>query len=139
MNFETGMNCPCLAKCSQMENEKKKNKCENDCDKECSKPDVISAQKRKKHFLIETGKKHFLIEVEDNGEMESTDADIGADNESDIGPDNGSDNGGDKRSENGSEEFKEEVDAASKSSGADSLFKSAQIPVRNLIHSHKFW
>ena len=86
-----------------------------------------------------TGKKHFLIEVEDNGEMESTDADIGADNESDIGPDNGSDNGGDKRSENGSEEFKEEVDAASKSSGADSLFKSAQIPVRNLIHSHKFW
>ena len=74
-----------------------------------------------------TGKKHF------------TDADIGADNESDIGPDNGSDNGADKRSENGSEEFKEEVDAASKSSGADSLFKSAQIPVRNLIHSHKFW
>ena len=86
-----------------------------------------------------TGKKHLLIEVEDSGEMESTDADIGADNESDIGPDNGSDNGGDKRSENGSEEFKEEVDAESKSSGADSLFKSAQIPVRNLIHSHKFW
>ena len=86
-----------------------------------------------------TGKKHFLIEVEKSGEIESTDADIGADNESDIGPDNGSDNGGDKRSENGSEEFKEEVDAASKSSGADSLFKSAQIPVRNLIHSHKFW
>ena len=47
MNFETGMNCPCLAKCSQMENEKKKNKCENDCDKECSEPDVNSAQKRK--------------------------------------------------------------------------------------------
>ena len=73
-----------------------------------------------------TGKKHF------------TDADIGADNESDIGPDNGSDNGADKRSENGSEEFKEEVDAASKSSG-NSPFKSAQIPVRTFIHSHKFW
>ena len=85
-----------------------------------------------------TGKKHFLIEVEKSGEMESTDADIGADNKSDIGPDNGSDNGADKRSENGSEEFKEEVDAASKSSG-NSPFKSAQIPVRTFIHSHKFW
>ena len=78
-----------------------------------------------------TGKKHF------------TDADIGADNKSDIGPDNGSDNGADKRSENGSEEFKEEVDAASKSSGADygnspkKGFKSAQIPVRTFIHSHE--
>ena len=90
-----------------------------------------------------TGKKHFLIEVGDSGEMESTDADIGADNESDIGPDNGSDNGADKRSENGSDELKEEVDAASKSSGADygnspkKGFKSAQIPVRTFIHSHK--
>ena len=90
-----------------------------------------------------TGKKHFLIEVGKSGEIESSDADIGpdngSDNESDIGPDNGSDHEAVKRSENGSEEFKEEVDAASKSSGADSLFKSAQIPVRNLIHSHKFW
>ena len=89
-----------------------------------------------------TGKKHFLIEVGKSGEIESSDADIGpdngSDNESDIGPDNGSDHEADKRSENGSEEFKEEVDAASKSSG-NSPFKSAQIPVRTFIHSHKFW
>ena len=77
-----------------------------------------------------TGKKHFLIEVGKSGEIESSDAD--------IGPDNGSDNEAVKRSENGSEEFKEEVDAASKSSG-NSPFKSAQIPVRTFIHSHKFW
>ena len=52
MHFNSGMNCPCFAKCNQMGNEKKKNKCENDCDKECNKPDVISAQKIKHDVYV---------------------------------------------------------------------------------------
>jgi len=35
MNFITGMNCPCFAKCNKMEG-RRKDTCEVDCDKECS-------------------------------------------------------------------------------------------------------
>ena len=61
-----------------------------------------------------TGKKHFLVEVED-GEVESTDADDGS-----------------------------EENVASKSSRADygdspkRIFKSVYVPVRTFIHSHEW-